>query len=55
MAARPEPDPNITLPDLKIKDKRKLLGPELGTQFDMGQRLFSYFGGGDVFDLAGLR
>ena len=40
----------VSLPDIKIKNRRKLLGPELGTQFDTGQRLFSYFGGGDVFD-----
>lgn len=37
-------------PDLKPKDKRELLGPELGTQFDIGQRLFAYYGDGDVFD-----
>jgi hypothetical protein len=26
------------------------MGPELGTSFDMGQRLFAYYGDGDVFD-----
>lgn len=26
------------------------MGPELGTGFDMGQRLFAYYGAGDVFD-----
>ena len=34
--------------------KRSLLGPEIGTQFDWGQRLFAYYGEGDVFDY-GLR
>jgi len=37
-------------PDLKAKSKRELLGQELGTQFDLGQRLFAWYGEGDVFD-----
>lgn len=30
--------------------RRSLMGPEIGTQFDWGQRLFAYYGEGDVFD-----
>src|SRR5262252_4376098 len=40
----------VQFPDLKPKTRRELLGTELGTQFDIGERLFSFFGGGDVFD-----
>jgi len=40
----------VQFPDLKPKTRRELLGNELGTQFDIGERLFSFFGGGDVFD-----
>jgi hypothetical protein len=46
----------IAFPDLPPKGsrgpggKRALMGPEIGTSFDLGQRLFSYFGDGDVFD-----
>jgi hypothetical protein len=46
----------IEFPDLPPKGspggsgKGALLGPTLGTEFDMGQRLFAYFGSGDVFD-----
>jgi hypothetical protein len=29
---------------------RGLMSPEIGTQFDWGQRLFAYYGEGDVFD-----
>jgi hypothetical protein len=39
----------LRLPDLKT-NKRELLGAEIGTQFDWGQRLFAYYGEGDVFD-----
>lgn len=39
----------LKLPDLKTT-KSKLLGPEIGTSFDWGQRLFAYYGDGDVFD-----
>jgi hypothetical protein len=39
----------LKLPDLKAT-KSQLLGPEIGTQFDWGQRLFAYYGEGDVFD-----
>jgi hypothetical protein len=37
------------LPDLQTT-RSELLGRELGTQFDWGQRLFAYYGSGDVFD-----
>ena len=37
------------LPDLQT-NKSELLGAEIGTQFDWGQRLFAYYGEGDVFD-----
>jgi len=30
--------------------KSALMGAEIGTQFDWGQRLFAYYGEGDVFD-----
>lgn len=46
----------ISFPDLAPKGsrgpsgKRALMGPEIGTQFDYGQRLFAYYGDGDVFD-----
>jgi len=46
----------ISFPDLPPRGsrgpsgKRALLGPEIGTQFDYGQRLFAYYGEGDVFD-----
>lgn len=53
MAAKPGPDPGdnlVQFPDLKKGTKRELLGAELGTQFDIGQRLFAYYGSGDVFD-----
>lgn len=40
----------IKLPDLKPAERRGLMGPEIGTAFDYGQRLFAYFGSGDVFD-----
>jgi LAGLIDADG-like domain len=46
----------IEFPDLPPKGspggggKGALLGPTLGTEFDMGQRLFAYYGSGDVFD-----
>jgi hypothetical protein len=46
----------ITFPDLPPKGspgnggKGALMGPELGTGFDQAQRLFAYYGSGDVFD-----
>lgn len=45
----------IDFPDLPPKGsrsyggKRALLGPEIGTGFDLGQRMFAYYGEGDVF------
>jgi hypothetical protein len=40
----------VQFPDLKPRLKRQLLAPEIGTTFDIGQRLFAFFGQGDVFD-----
>jgi hypothetical protein len=46
----------VEFPDLappgsqSIGGKRALMGAEIGTQFDWGQRLFAYYGEGDVFD-----
>jgi hypothetical protein len=39
----------LKLPDLQTS-RSELLGKEIGTQFDWGQRLFAYYGDGDVFD-----
>ena len=39
----------LKLPDINTR-KSELLGKEIGTQFDWGQRLFAYYGDGDVFD-----
>jgi len=49
MARNQQAAPNVSLPDIKPGERKKLLGPEIGTQFDIGQRLFAFFGGGDVF------
>jgi hypothetical protein len=40
----------VAFPDLKAGMRRDLLGKEIGTQFDLTQRLFAYYGEGDVFD-----
>jgi hypothetical protein len=48
--ASPQPENVVQFPDLKPKTRRELMGEEIGTQFDMGQRLFAYYGEGDVFD-----
>ena len=40
----------LQFPDLKAGTRRELLGAEIGTQFDWGQRLFAYYGAGSVFD-----
>jgi hypothetical protein len=51
MAARdPQTAQVLAFPDLKPATRREILGKELGTQFDMSNRLFAYFGDGDVFD-----
>jgi hypothetical protein len=51
MAPRPDQAKLLPFPDLRPQQKRDLLGTELGTSFDMmGQRLFAYYGAGDVFD-----
>jgi hypothetical protein len=43
--------PDIAPPGSKpYGGKRILMGPEIGTGFDWGQRLFAYYGEGDVFD-----
>jgi hypothetical protein len=39
-------------PDLKTT-KRVLMGPALGTPFDPFQRMFAYYGDGDVFSYPG--
>lgn len=45
-----------SMPDLPPKGSQgprgrsALFGPEAGTQFDMTERLFGYYGSGDVFD-----
>jgi hypothetical protein len=40
----------VEFPDMRPKDRRELMAAELGTSFDVGQRLFAYYGEGDVFD-----
>lgn len=40
----------VKFPDLKPSTRRDLLSAEAGTEFDSMSRMFSYFGGGDVFD-----
>jgi hypothetical protein len=40
----------LAFPDLKAGQRKQLLGAEIGTQFDIGQRLFAFYGQGDVFD-----
>lgn len=51
MAARgQEAGQLVQFPDLRPKDRHQLLGAEIGTQFDVAQRLFAYYGAGDVFD-----
>lgn len=34
----------INFPDITPKEAKKLLGSEIGTQFDIRERMFSYFG-----------
>jgi hypothetical protein len=38
------------LPDLTPAQGKSLLGNEIGTQFDFTERMFGYFGKGEVFD-----
>ncbi len=45
-----EPAEVIRLPDLKPKTRNELLKGELGTQFDLHERIFAYAGGTDVLD-----
>jgi hypothetical protein len=43
--------PDLAPPGSKSwSNKSSLMGKEIGTQFDWGQRLFAYYGEGDVFD-----
>jgi hypothetical protein len=41
---------NINYPDISPKQAKKLLGGEIGTSFDIRERMFSYWGDGTVFD-----
>jgi hypothetical protein len=45
----------VSLPELSKKDRKQLLGGEIGTAFDMYTRLFSAFSGGDVFEIGEWR
>lgn len=36
--------------DINPRQAKKLLGAEIGTQFDIRDRMFSYWGDGTVFD-----
>lgn len=40
----------IQFPDISPKAAKKLLGSEIGTAFDIRDRMFSYYGDGTVFD-----
>lgn len=40
----------VAFPDLKPATRRQLLGAEAGSQFDITDRMFAYFGDGSVFD-----
>jgi hypothetical protein len=41
---------SINYPDISPKQAKKLLGSEIGTSFDIRERMFSYWGDGTVFD-----
>ena len=45
----------VQLPYLTPKQKKELLGGEIGTAFDMYTRLFAAFSGGDVFEIGEWR
>ncbi|HEV2174249.1 MAG TPA: hypothetical protein VGR71_11815 [Nitrospira sp.] len=45
----------VRLPDLTPKQKKELLGAEIGTAFDMYTRMFAAFSGGDVFEIGEWR
>lgn len=45
----------VQLPALTPKQKKELLGAEIGTAFDMYTRLFAAFSGGDVFEIGEWR
>ncbi len=45
----------VRLPDLTPKQRKELLGAEIGTQFDMYTRMFAAFSGGDVFEIGEWR
>jgi hypothetical protein len=42
--------PDLAPPGSPGARRRDLMSQEIGTQFDWGQRLFAYYGEGDVFD-----
>jgi hypothetical protein len=41
---------NLNYPELSPSQAKRLLGQEIGTQFDVRERMFSYWGDGEVFD-----
>ena len=45
----------VQLPKLTSKQKKELLGAEIGTAFDMYTRMFAAFSGGDVFEIGEWR
>lgn len=45
----------VQLPALSPKQKKELLGAEIGTAFDMYTRMFAAFSGGDVFEIGEWR
>lgn len=45
----------VQLPNLTPKQKKELLGAEIGTSFDMYTRMFAAFSGGDVFEIGEWR
>src|SRR5690348_15424236 len=45
----------VQLPKLSPKQKKELLGAEIGTAFDMYTRMFAAFSGGDVFEIGEWR
>lgn len=45
----------VQLPDLTPRQRKELLGAEIGTAFDMYTRMFAAFSGGDVFEIGEWR
>jgi hypothetical protein len=52
---RLNPAGEVQLPDMSKRQKKSLLGGEIGTAFDMYTRMFASFGGGDVFEIGEWR